>query len=816
MATKLGVYNEAAVLVGQPRLETVTDNVAIRYALDDEYAGAVDYVLTQVPWRFALNERAQPVDTTPGVPTRAGYAYTHALASQVLRVISIHTAASGSGRRLPIDCKMEAGYVYTNINGSIRVLAIETTARTETLWPEPFAKVVAAYLAFKVTQRITALNGRTDDLFGYYERELVKAAEREAVPESPWLIHQLSGLFLSSQRYLLEQGFWEFALKSETLSASGSPFPGFSNRFAKPADWVRTHAIYTIDANGREIPIDAREHEGFYSSDLSNITIRYVSSTNGLDVSKQPEQFLRCTAAHLGIDMGDMGVRADDQGRTERPIVWPEYLGRALAEVGVRPNAWLKAQTDGSFRAAVQRVIESAFWRFALRNEELVSTTGPISPFTTAYNMPSSHLVTHSVYYASSAVQGGKEFPVWFWRSDTKLSCDVASNVRMRFITRDAVTAYGSWPDEFLNLVGYEIGAGPIAGAPPEVFAAYRANAISQHAEAASPWLPFQQDGRYRAAAEAMLQKAFWRFAMKQQNVSADAVPSGQFPGYANSFSIPADHVRTRGLFVRTGSDEHPADIREDGAKWSANVASIVAHFTSRTLGMDVTKWPADYLDLVGAYLGIYSSGAQQPGNDAERWPQYLAQCEQKLAVQVSPWLKYQLDGSFAPGIRALLWEQDWRFAAKTTILNSSATGGIGHFDYTFTLPADWAATIRVFKIENDEELDVDFRQQLSSIYANVDPIYIRYLDVDIINDTSLWPEYFDNCLLAFLAYREVLGDPSTPGAVIERRKAALNDALRNAKLRDDMRERPKFNRYGGRFVTARQSGFYKHTREQG
>lgn len=515
MATKLDIYNEAVRLCGAPALAALTDNVELRYALDGEYAEAVDFVLRDIPWRFATAEADVAVDvTTP--PTRAGYVSAHEVPAKALRVLSIRKVSGA--RRLPIDCRLEETHIFTNETGPVTVRFITTDARTESLFPTGFVKTLAAYLAYKVSFRISALTQLSDRLLQTFTINRAEAATREAVPE----------------------------------------------------------------------------------------------------------------------------------------------------------DAWLRFQLDGSF---------------------------------------------------------------------------------------------------------------------------------------------------YRAL-ETILSHAFWRFAQKAVDVPADNPTTGAYPGYTHSYTIPSDHIRTRGLFIRTNSEEHPADIREDGDKWSANVDGIVAHYTSRTLGADPDRWPEEFVQVVGAYLGLYEDQAgpretEGDQNASAKWVLYMEKAAERLAVKESKWLRFQLAGTFAPGVRSLVWQQQWRWALKTVELTALDPGTTdGTLSYSFTKPADWAAPNRVYKIEFDRECDLAYREGDGVLYADHSPIYLRYVDKDAVENPALWPEYFDNSLYAWLTLQELMEMPDAPAARIQIRQRAFEDTLTNAALRDDMRERPPINRWGGRLVRSRLGTSYENDRE--
>jgi hypothetical protein len=898
--SKLGVYQRVAALVGQPRILSDTDEQEIVYVLNDVYGGAIDYVLVQVPWRFALTEAVMPQELTGLIP---GYAYKRAIPADALRLVSIGTSAAAPPRQgdLPVDVRLFQGVLYWNCAQPVRITYIDIAGRIEAVWPVEFEETLAAYLAFLVTQRISSLNGRTDDLFGLFQRALASAAERQATSESPWLQRQLDGSFMASVRYVLSQGAWHFATKVAAIGTAGAGVT-LAQRFAKPADHLKTISLF-VRVGDREVPVDAREQADGYEAAIAPILVRYVSADTLNTPSAWPDQFLRTVGAHLGIDWGDMAT----VGEGARPPIWPDYLKRALEENASQPDRWLPFQLDGSFGRASDALLQQAYWRFALttvgvapdtpidggyvgyansftipadhvrtrsinlpanarpidarevggkwaanittsiaveyvsrtrgenvllwpaayvellwayltraegwtdmlqvvaaqlavpenpwlqhqlsgmfaraagfileqgmwnfalRSATLNPSGTPLPGFANHFNKPAPHVTTQAVFL----IDGAREVPVDVREHETGFSSD-AEAISIRYIAYTALDNPGTWPETFLRCVGAHLGIDTSIAWPE-----YLGQAIISHGTKPDRWLPYQRDGSLARTAEALLQRAFWRFAQKVTTITSP-------------YDLPNDHIRTRAVYV---GDNIPVDAQEMNTGWKTAVTQFRVDYTSKTLGVDPTRWPPAYIDLIWAFL-----------TEAEgRW-ETLNRLSEELAVEVSPWLKFQNDGTFITGIRTLIWEQDWKFATKTTTLNDDNDK-----------PADWAATVRIY---DADDRDVAFRDRNDHFvfYDEEDyraPFKIDYVDLDVITDPTQWTGYFENALLAWLGYRDVVGDPNASGAAMQARKVVADDALKGAKKRDDMRERPRITSEPGRFVSAR-GGWSSWRRENG
>lgn len=97
-------------------------------------------------------------------------------------------------------------------------------------------------------------------------------------------------------RGCLEQGDWNFAMRSVRLEPSASVKPdfGFEYAYEKPTDWVRTSAFCSdpffkspIDGNGYS------DEAGFWFSSHPEIYVQYVSDdpNYGLDLARWPQSF---------------------------------------------------------------------------------------------------------------------------------------------------------------------------------------------------------------------------------------------------------------------------------------------------------------------------------------------------------------------------------------------------------------------------------------------------------------------------------------------------------------------------------------------
>ena len=97
--------------------------------------------------------------------------------------------------------------------------------------------------------------------------------------------------------YMLEQGFWNFAMRTVeiTQDATITPAFGYSMAFNKPTDWVRTFAI---SLNERLEPILSQyiEESNLWFADAGPLYVRYVSNSvsgYGYDLTRFTERYMK-------------------------------------------------------------------------------------------------------------------------------------------------------------------------------------------------------------------------------------------------------------------------------------------------------------------------------------------------------------------------------------------------------------------------------------------------------------------------------------------------------------------------------------------
>ena len=104
--------------------------------------------------------------------------------------------------------------------------------------------------------------------------------------------------------YCLEQGFWNFAMRSVSMTASASITVafGYQHAFEKPTDWLRT---YQMSNNENFAPLlnDFKDEGGVWYADATPLYLRYVSNDTsyGGNLALWSPSFAYYVAARLAL-----------------------------------------------------------------------------------------------------------------------------------------------------------------------------------------------------------------------------------------------------------------------------------------------------------------------------------------------------------------------------------------------------------------------------------------------------------------------------------------------------------------------------------
>ncbi len=142
------------------------------------------------------------------------------------------------------------------------------------------------------------------DKLEIYNEALLKLGEREiaSLSENREPRRVLDRLWTKGVTLCLEQGMWDFAMRTMQIDASDSVTPdfGYTNAFPKPTDWIRTARISADERFSMTLE-DYADEVGYWWADVDPIYVSVVSSdpSYGFDLGLWPETFAEYVACHL-------------------------------------------------------------------------------------------------------------------------------------------------------------------------------------------------------------------------------------------------------------------------------------------------------------------------------------------------------------------------------------------------------------------------------------------------------------------------------------------------------------------------------------
>ena len=182
MADRLTIYNGALRLLGPHQLSSLTESGEARRALDSAWRPAVDFLLSEGLWNFAL--RTQEISQDDDVEPLFGFAYAFAKPSDWVRTQAISDEATfNSGFKSFSD---EQDYWYASVDPLyVRFVSDDDEyGWNVSAWRMPFSKCLEAYLAFECGLPISGDRGTRDSIYSLYTTRLKRAKTLDAVDEN--------------------------------------------------------------------------------------------------------------------------------------------------------------------------------------------------------------------------------------------------------------------------------------------------------------------------------------------------------------------------------------------------------------------------------------------------------------------------------------------------------------------------------------------------------------------------------------------------------------------------------------------------------
>lgn len=181
MATQLGLYNAALLLLGERKLASLTENREPRRALDaawdlkgDGTSGFVNFVLEAGQWKFAL--KTVKLQISPDVLPSFGYKYAFKQPDDYIRITAISLDEYMS---LPVNEYQAEGLHWFLDYEDVYLTYVSNTAPAcggdLDSWPPHFTQYAETLLASRVARRLTGDDQVWKDLVALAARYLTKA-----------------------------------------------------------------------------------------------------------------------------------------------------------------------------------------------------------------------------------------------------------------------------------------------------------------------------------------------------------------------------------------------------------------------------------------------------------------------------------------------------------------------------------------------------------------------------------------------------------------------------------------------------------------
>jgi hypothetical protein len=353
--TKLSLYNNALLLLGQRRLTSDTEATETRYKLDVAYdQDAANYCLEMVKPRFALLVAKLETSTTP---TTSLYTHTHALPAGY---VALHSVFQDGELDESINRFFVEGDTITSDYSTIYARYVQDGVAISS-WSPSFANVVSAFLATQIAPSITPQKVAIVEQLFVSRLEAAQNIEASQEPgqrsrkytstlSNSWRNLYNDALMIIGKTHLvsndddsrersamdaildqgvvatvLEEQGWTFALVSQkvTYDPSLEPEWGYRRVFAMPTDLHRIDGVYQ-DEYFTTALADYQLESGQVYCELDDIYIQYVKTSYINNPSAWPQYYRNIVAA-------EMAVRA-------APGLSPQMLTNARDQRRIRNN----------------------------------------------------------------------------------------------------------------------------------------------------------------------------------------------------------------------------------------------------------------------------------------------------------------------------------------------------------------------------------------------------------------------------------------------------------------------------------------------
>jgi hypothetical protein len=182
VTTRLTLYNDALLLVGERFLSSLTEEREPRRLLDQVWSsGAINYCLEQGQWFFAM--RTIQIDYDPSIEPTFGYNRAFQKPTDWVLTSSF---ASDEFFRCPLTRYVdEAGYWYAELDTVyVRYVSNDTGYGMDmNKWPDSFREFVAAHIASRIILKLSNSESKEKELKDMRKALLKNAKSRCAMAD---------------------------------------------------------------------------------------------------------------------------------------------------------------------------------------------------------------------------------------------------------------------------------------------------------------------------------------------------------------------------------------------------------------------------------------------------------------------------------------------------------------------------------------------------------------------------------------------------------------------------------------------------------
>jgi|GEM_PF-1035970 len=374
---QLGLYNDALLLLGQRALSSLTEDREPRHRLDDVYnLEAINYCLELSKPTFA---RKTSLLTTSSTSANHDLDNVYTLPTDYVTMIAPYSDANLDQeiKRFILEGRTIA------CNYSSLYLRYISNGYALTDWTPSFTRVVAAYLAREVAERLSPDKYDSIDAKFTDRVSVVKSLSEEKEPgnrptkstvtlSNLWRNIYNDALFIlgldeitsndddSNRRTkldtainsdlvesVLEDTGWNFGLQSikSDYDPSLEPEFGYERVHEKPIDMQILHGIFTDGY--MESPLKSYKDEGDYIfCALDTVYIQYVDDTFLSMPSDWPVYFRKLIAARLAKDTAM--TLGGDQNRADEEYRERKYSAMSTDVMGSPPRTLSQGNWVGS------------------------------------------------------------------------------------------------------------------------------------------------------------------------------------------------------------------------------------------------------------------------------------------------------------------------------------------------------------------------------------------------------------------------------------------------------------------------------------